>query len=121
MAKHIHIRKQLDELEKVFNVLNATNRDLTNEEQNYLDNFPYTFAEAMLCDINPDWCKQIINHLSNMMDGCDLFDEYVKVVKCGCCKWWKDYRCTNVNGAYNNTILNPEWFCRSGMSIMENI
>ena len=115
------IRMELDELEKVVDVLNTTNRDLTNEEQSYLDNFPHTFALAILCDFYPDRCKQIVNHLSKELDdGCDFSDEYTKVTRCGWCKWWKDNKCTNVNGAYNNTIFNPDWFCRSGESIMED-
>lgn len=117
---YIHIRKQLDELEKVLNVLDTSNRDLTDDEQHIIDNFPYTFAQAITCDIYPDACKQIINHLVSMTDDNDWFDEYVKVVRCGWCKWWKDNRCTNVNGAYGNTILNPSWFCRSGESVTED-
>lgn len=112
-------RKEIDKIEKIWNDWDS--RDLTEEEQNYLDNFNYIFAEAILCDFNPDRCKQIINHLSKMLDGgCDFLDEYVKVVRCGYCKWWKDSRCTNVNGAYGNTIFNPDWFCRSGKSVVED-
>lgn len=113
-------REEINKIEKIWD--DWKSRDLTEEEQNYVDNFSYIFAQAMLCDFYPDLCKQIINHLSEMLDdGHDLLDEYVKVVKCGYCKWWKDSRCTNVNGAYRNTIFNPNWFCRSGMSVMEDI
>ena len=59
MAKHIHIRKQLDELEKVFNVWDTTNRDLTDEEQCIIDNFGRNFAEAIIVDICPQWSKEI--------------------------------------------------------------
>lgn len=50
--------------------------------------------------------QDIINMLDDMPDA---------IVPCGECKWWIDNRCTNVNGAYNNTIFNPGWFCRSGV------
>ena len=48
---------------------------------------------------------------------CEDYINYNNVVnvRCGECKWWKDSRCTNVNGAYDNIIFNPDWFCRSGM------
>lgn len=106
-------RGEINKIEKIWDDLKS--RDLTEEEQNYKDNFPYTFAQAILCDFCPDTCKQVINHLSEMLDGgLDFLDEYVKVTRCGWCKWWKDSRCTNVNGAYGNTILNPNWFCCSG-------
>lgn len=121
MTKFISIREELDNIEKVLNILDTTNRDLTDEEQGYLDNFPHTLALAILCSFCPDTCKQVINHLSKELDdSCDFGDEYTKVTRCGWCKWWKDCRCTNVNGAYGNTIFNPNWFCRSGESIMED-
>lgn len=41
--------------------------------------------------------------------------DYAKVVRCKNCKWWQDNRCTNINGAYNTNIINPDWFCCSGM------
>ena len=41
-------------------------------------------------------------------------NNYVEVIRCKDCKWWKDKRCSNVNGAYGNSIFNPDWFCRSG-------
>lgn len=59
MAKHIHIRKQLDELEKVFDVWDTTNRDLTDEEQRIIDNFSHNFAEAIIAEICPQWSKEI--------------------------------------------------------------
>ena len=105
-------KKEIEKIEKIWNDWDS--RELTEEEQNYKDNFPYIFAEAMMADFYPDLNKQIINHLSKRLSDDNVFDDYVKVVRCGCCKWWKDKRCTNVNGAYNNTIFNPEWFCRSG-------
>lgn len=40
--------------------------------------------------------------------------DFVEVVRCKDCKWWKDKTCTNVNGAYDNYISNPDWFCSSG-------
>lgn len=105
-------RKEIEKIEKIWNDWDS--RDLTEEEQNYKDNFPYIFAQAMHADFYPDLCKQIINHLSKRLKDDDWFDDYVKVVRCGRCKWWENERCTNVNGAHNNTILNPNWFCRSG-------
>lgn len=110
-------RKEIDRIEEIWN---NWNRDLTEEEQDYLDNFGRIFAEALICDFNPDSCKQIINHLSKIVNRCDFLDEYVKVVRCGWCKWWKDNRCTNVDGAYGNTILNSNWFCSSGKSVVED-
>lgn len=41
--------------------------------------------------------------------------DYVKVVRCKNCKWWQNNKCTNINGAYGNIIINPDWFCCSGM------
>ena len=114
------VKEEINKIEKIYDNLKklSSTEDLTEEEQSYLDNFPHIFAQAILFDFCPDTCKQIINHLSKMLDdGCDFLDEYVKVVRCGCCKWWKDSRCTNVNGAYNNTVLNPDWFCRSGQEV----
>lgn len=112
--------KEINKLKKIWD--DWESRDLTDDERDYQDNFPYIFTQAMLCDFNPDWCKQIVNHLSKALDDSyDLFDEYVKVVRCGSCKWWKDNKCTNANGAYGNLILNPNWFCRSGMSVLEDI
>lgn len=37
----------------------------------------------------------------------------VEVVRCKDCKWWKDFMCTNVNGA-DCLVMNENWFCASG-------
>ena len=34
-------------------------------------------------------------------------------VRCKDCKWWKDWYCTNVNGA-NTSIVNGDWYCCAG-------
>lgn len=77
MAKHIHIRKQLNELKKVFDVWDTTNRDLTDEEQHIIDNFSHNFAEAIIAEICPRWSKEIAEdilkwHTENK-DGLEFF------------------------------------------------
>lgn len=59
MKYHIHIRKCLDELDSIFNVLNKNSRDLTDEEQHIVDNFSHNFAEAIIAEICPQWSKEI--------------------------------------------------------------
>lgn len=37
----------------------------------------------------------------------------VEVVRCRECKWWDDFLCTNINGAFC-VVENGDWFCASG-------
>lgn len=39
--------------------------------------------------------------------------DVVEVVRCKDCTWWKDFMCTNVNGA-DCLVMNENWFCASG-------
>ena len=39
--------------------------------------------------------------------------DVVEVVRCKDCKWWKEYHCTNINGAFG-VVENENWFCCSG-------
>ena len=52
-------------------------RDLTEEEQNYVDNFPHIFAQAIQCDFEPETQFRIAAHLYNGM----LKNEYYIVAK----------------------------------------
>lgn len=52
-------------------------RDLTKEEQNYVDNFPHIFAQAIQCDFEPETQLRIAEHLYNGM----LDNKYYIVVK----------------------------------------
>lgn len=61
--RHIHIRECLRELEKVFNVYDTTNRNLTDEEQHIIDNFSHNFAEAIIAEICPQWSKEIAENI----------------------------------------------------------
>lgn len=75
--RHIHIRECLRELERVFDVLNLTDRDLTDEEQNIFNNFGSNFADAIVFDIHPKWSKEIAEsilkwHTENK-DGLEFF------------------------------------------------
>lgn len=59
--------------------------------------------------LNP-WNFFDLHELLRMAGAADFVD----VVRCKDCKWWKDEICTNVNGAYKNLIFNPDWHCASG-------
>lgn len=77
MAKHIHIREELNKLEKVFDVYDTTNRNLTDKEQDIINNFGHNFAEAIIVDICPQWSKEIAEgilkwHTENK-DGLEFF------------------------------------------------
>lgn len=111
---------RLKEIGKTLDSLDYT-EDLVEEDQKYLDNFPYIFAQAILCEFTPDRCKQITNHLLRMLDNdsCDFLDRYAKVIRCWECKWYKDNKCTNLNGICNNTILDSYCFCSSGVSSID--
>lgn len=75
--RHRHIRECLNELERVFDICDTTNRDLTDEEQYIIDNFGHNFAEAIIADICPQWSKEIAEgilkwHTENK-DGLEFF------------------------------------------------
>ena len=40
--------------------------------------------------------------------------DYVKVIRCGNCKWRRGNICTNHCGTYGAYICNPNWFCCAG-------
>jgi hypothetical protein len=42
-----------------------------------------------------------------------IANDVVPVVRCKDCKWWKEYHCTNRNGAFG-VVENEDWFCCSG-------
>lgn len=82
----------------------------------------YIDADALIDRIKEVYCKDCDNYNEIRCRSCGIDDAIIQIdsspdgiVPCGECKWWIDNRCTNVNGAYNNTIFNPGWFCRSGV------
>ena len=50
--------------------------------------------------------------MRHMIDTMPTVDA-VPVVRCKDCKWWKEYHCTNINGAFG-VVENENWFCCSG-------
>ena len=67
----------------------------------------------LVCEI---YAPNFNDILANGENCSEFKDEanFVEVIRCKDCKWWIDDRCINVNGAYGNIILNPNWFCSSG-------
>ena len=52
-----------------------------------------------------DWAEIIAGHL--VSHGATI------PVRCKDCKWWRDFTCTNKNGA-NGPVINGIWFCAAG-------
>lgn len=64
--------KELAEYEKICN--DSKTRDLTEDEQKYVDNFPHIFAQAIQCDFDPDYQSEIALNLCNWLD--DFYGNY---------------------------------------------